>query len=129
MFLSHRFALAAVLTLIFPLAASAQELCGVWHGYWTDCKSGHEGKLNGRFTPCGDNAYDVVFTGTFFQVIPFRFRTTLNVVGRDGEKIHFAGTSRIPFFGEYTYNGWATCDRFEMEYCSRRYEGKFVLCR
>ena len=111
------------------MAAQAQDLTGFWRGTWSDSKSGHTGKLNGRFEACGPDAYRVVFTGTFFKVIPFRFTTTLNVVGQEGDKILFAGTSQLPFFGAFTYSGWATCNRFEMDYCSKRYEGKFELCR
>ena len=75
------------------------ELDGRWpNGSWTDDNSGHEDVLRGRFRETKDGNYRVIFTGRFAKVIPFRFSTTLNVVGRDGDKILMAGKSRIMGF-------------------------------
>ena len=78
----------------------AGELDGRWrHGSWTDANTGHEDALRGRFREKSDGNYRVVFTGRFAKVIPFRFATTLNVVGRDGDKVIMEGESRVAGFG------------------------------
>jgi hypothetical protein len=110
--------------------ASAGELDGDWHnGSWVDYKSGHEGPLRGRFRQTDDCHYHVVFTGRFAKVIPFRFATTLNVVGRDGDKVIMAGESRIMGPVRFSYSAVADGCNFHADYCSRRWTGEFNLSR
>ncbi|MBI1833077.1 MAG: hypothetical protein HYR84_16680 [Planctomycetes bacterium] len=123
------FALAAVV-LATGSAAGAGELEGRWrHGYWTDANTGHEDVLRGRFRQQSDGNYRVVFTGKFAKVIPFRFATTLNVVGRDGDKVVMQGESRVVGFGRFTYNASADANHFSAQYDSRRWRGEFILWR
>lgn len=108
---------------------SAGELDGRWpHGEWTDTKSGHRGPLRAKFTEQGDGNYRVVFSGKFAKVVPFRFATTLNVVGRDGDKVMLAGESRVMGF-RMSYNAVADECSFNSQYCSRRWRGEFNLSR
>ena len=109
-------------------ATPAGELDGRWpHGNWTDSKSGHQGPLRARFSEQCDGNYRVVFSGKFAKVVPFRFATTLNVVGRDGDNV-LAGESRVMGF-RMSYNAVADACNFNSQYCSRRWRGEFNLSR
>jgi hypothetical protein len=116
-------------TLCFASNIHAQDLSGCWQGQWKDCRSGHSGPLKGKITQCGDDQYDVVFTGRFLRVVPFRFRTTLDVVESDGTTVRLAGTSRVGIFGTFTYSAEATDHDFNASFRSRRYDGQFNLTR
>jgi hypothetical protein len=119
-----------VALFVMPQFAGAQELCGRWHGCWVDHNSGHQGRLNARFDyHAACDQYHVVFTGTFFKVVPFRFATTLNVTGRDGDKVFLSGTSNVPLFGAFSYNAVATACDFTADFCSKRWTGRFTLSR
>ena len=73
---------AGILALLSGSTLNAGELEGRWrNGYWTDTNTGHQDPLRARFRQQNDGNYRVVFTGRFAKVIPFRFATTLNVVG------------------------------------------------
>jgi hypothetical protein len=116
--------------LAWASTASAGELDGRWrNGFWTDTNTGHEDVLRGRFHQKADGNYRVVFTGRFAKVIPFRFATTLNVVGQDGDKVVMAGESRVMGFGRFSYNAVADGNHFNAQYDSRRWRGEFTLWR
>ncbi|MBM3992785.1 MAG: hypothetical protein FJ303_01305 [Planctomycetes bacterium] len=129
----HLFALGLAGLLVWlalGASASAGELEGRWrNGYWTDVNTGHKDNLRGRFRQTSDGNYRVVFTGKFAVIIPFRFATTLNVVGRDGDKVLMQGESRLPGFGRFTYNATADSNNFTAQYDSRRWRGEFRLWR
>lgn len=122
--------LSLFIILASAMGASAGELDGWWPcGRWIDMKSGHQGPLRAKFRQTDDCHYRVVFTGKFAKVIPFRFATTLNVVGHDGDKVLMAGTSRIMGFFRFTYNAVADEHQFNAQYSSRRWSGEFNLNR
>lgn len=109
---------------------SAAELDGRWRqGSWTDSNSGHEGPLRARFHLRSDGNYRVVFTGRFARVVPFRFATTLNVVGHEDGKTIMAGESRVLGFGRFNYHAVADEHTFQSEYSSWRWRGEFNLQR
>ena len=111
-------------------SARAGELDGRWPcGTWIDTNTGHEGPLKAKFRQLDDCHYRVVFTGKFAKVIPFRFATTLNVVGRDGDKVVIAGETRLMGFYKFSYNGVADEHEFNAQYNSRRWTGEFNLSR
>jgi hypothetical protein len=120
-------ALLALLVAATP--ATAQDLSGHWRGHWEDCRSGHRGPLQACFRKCDEQHYQVVFTGRFFGVVPFRFTTTLNVVGHDGDRVVLAGQSRVGLSGTFRYDAVATDADFNATFSSRRYEGRFILSR
>ena len=62
-------------------------------------------------------------------MIPFRFATTLNVVGHEGDKILLAGESRMMGFGKFSYNAVADGNQFNAQYNSKRWQGEFNLSR
>jgi hypothetical protein len=111
-----------------PLCAA--ELDGRWpHGSWIDTNKGHEGPLRAHFRATDDCHCRVVFTGRFFKVIPFRFATTLNVVGREGAQVFMQGESPVGLFGRFTYSAVADGCHFHADYCSSRWRGEFNLNR
>lgn len=128
---SHALLISSVIFLFgIAGAASAQELNGRWPcGNWIDTNTGHEGPLKSHFRQTDDCYYRVVFTGRFAKVIPFRFATTLNVVDRDGDKVFFAGESRLMGFYRFTYNAVADEHQFNARSNSRRWMGEFNLNR
>jgi hypothetical protein len=119
-----------ILVLLSASPIRGGELDGRWRqGYWTDSNTRHEDALRGRFRETPDGNYRVVFTGRFAKVIPFRFATTLNVVGRDGDKILLAGEPRILGFGRFSYSAVADGNNFNAQYQSKRWSGEFNLSR
>src|SRR3954469_17004348 len=65
-----------------PVADSpAPDLGGKWSGYWVSDKNGHHGPLNAKFQPKDYDTYRMTFSGRFAKVIPFRYSTTMDVVG------------------------------------------------
>jgi hypothetical protein len=121
--------LILLLTVCLPSLAHGSDLTGEWSGHWRDTKSGHSGPLRASFTRCGDDAYRVTFTGRFFKVIPFRYSVQLDVTAADGERVYLTGEQRIPIFGTFHYWAVADCTDFVADFCSRRYQGQFVLRR
>ena len=125
-----RYALAMLALITSGSALSAGELDGKWqHGSWNDTNSGHEDVLRARFRQKDGGNYRVVFTGRFAKVVPFRFATTLNVVGHDGDKVIMAGESRVMGFGKFSYNAIADGNNFNSQYNSKRWHGEFNLQR
>ena len=95
----------------------------------TDNNSGHEDVLRARFREQADGNYRVVFTGRFAKIIPFRFATTLNVVGHNGDKVIMEGESRIMGFSRFSYHAVGDANQFNAQYESRRWRGEFNLSR
>jgi hypothetical protein len=126
----NRIALVALGVLLAGSISRAGELDGKWrHGSWTDTNTGHEHALRARFREKADGNYRVVFTGRFAKVVPFRFTTTLNVVGHDGDKVIMAGESRIAGLMRFSYTAVADECTFNAQYHSRRWTGEFHLTR
>lgn len=114
----------------FSPAARAVDLSGPWSGSWESCQTGHRGPLKGRFEACGDQQYQVTFTGRFFKVFPFRFRVTLDVIEDRGDSITLAGNSYLGrMFGTFTYEANATGTEFSSAYSSKKDHGYFRLSR
>jgi hypothetical protein len=121
---------SAILLLGIAGSVGAGELDGRWPcGKWIDTNTGHEGPLKARFHQIDDCHYRVVFTGKFAKVIPFRFATTLNVVGKDGDKVVMAGETRLMGFYKFKYDAVADEHQFNAQYSSRRWTGEFNLSR
>lgn len=110
--------------------ASAVDLSGSWSGSWQSCSTGHKGPLNACFTPCGDGAYRVEFTGRFFKVFPFRYSVVLRIVEDSGDSVTLAGSSFLGrLFGTFTYRATADGCRFDASYASRKDSGSFRMSR
>jgi hypothetical protein len=125
-----QYLLSLGLAALLAGSAAAGELAGRWrNGSWSDTNTGHEDVLRGRFRQQSDGNYRVVFTGRFAKVIPFRFATTLQVVGNDGDKVTMEGESRVLGFGRFSYTAVADANNFNAQYNSRRWRGEFNLWR
>jgi hypothetical protein len=123
-------ALSAFALFVLTQAATAQEVAGSWRGTWNDTRSGHQGPLKAAITKCDDTRYNAVFTGRFFGVFPFRFTAALTVTGHDGEAVLLSGSSNLGvMFGTFTYSARVTQNCFVADFCSRRYQGRFVMER
>jgi hypothetical protein len=75
-----------------------------------------------------DGSYCVVFTGRFAKVIPFRYKTDLQVVC-DGDVVQFCGDRHMAIFGDFHYEGVADPCNFTLRFCSRKYSGYFSMTR
>jgi hypothetical protein len=123
-------ALGLTIMLFTANAVRAGELDGGgWCGKWTATNKGHEGPLQAKFQEIDACHYRVVFTGKFAKVVPFRFKTTLNVVGHDGDKVILAGEARVAVFGKFSYHAVADAHNFNATYDSRGWQGEFNLSR
>jgi hypothetical protein len=107
---------------------------GGWSGRWSSCTTGHNGPLRARFKKLDNCHYRVTFYGRFRVVIPFRYAMTMTVVGQEGDKVFLSGSSQVPFYGLFHFNGWATEQQFDADYwsekkCEVKDRGKFVMSR
>lgn len=120
--------LVAVLALPSLGLAQPPDLSGKWSGYWVSDTNGHTGPLRATFTPRGDS-YRVVYSGRFAKVIPFRYATTMDVVGRGDGAVMLAAEKPLGPFGTFRTTATATATSFDATFTSRRDRGRFVLGR
>jgi hypothetical protein len=111
-----------------PLAAAADPVSGRWIGQWVSDANGHRGPLRANLTPT-PNGYTATFAGRFAGVVPFVYRTPLNVVGTSGEAVFLAAERRIPLFGTFRTDAVVTPTGFDATFRSGRDSGRFVLRR
>jgi len=104
-------------------------LSGNWSGNWFSDGSGHKGPMKANFKSLGDDTYEVVFTGRFLKVIPFRYKVNLSVTGKDGEKLILTGNQKLISFGTFEYNALADNGSFIATYSSKKDNGRFELNR
>lgn len=122
--------LAVVVLCGLPAVSSAQpDLSGRWSGYWVSDTNGHTGPLRAKFTPQGDDAYRVVYRGRFAKVIPFRYATTMGVIGRGDGVVTLSVEKPLGPFGTFRTTATATGTSFDATFASRRDNGRFVLRR
>ena len=124
--------LALVLVLLAPIACSAAEpdLTGTWSGYWVSDSNGHRGPISAKFTPVSDTTYKVRFRGRFWVVFPFRYSTTLNVVGSGEDAVMLAGEKNLgPLLGSFRTSATATATDFTADFSARRDTGRFIMTR
>ncbi|QJW97580.1 hypothetical protein [Frigoriglobus tundricola] len=126
-----RYALVSLAALAFAGAAGAQspDLTGKWSGYWASDKNGHTGPLNATFVPQGDSSYRVTYRGRFAKVIPFRYSTTMDVVGTGDGVVLLSAEKRLGPMGTFRTTATATGSNFDATFTSRRDSGRFVLSR
>ena len=104
------------------------DISGCWSGYWISCADGHQGPMQATICKINDNCYSARFKGRFFVVVPFRYSTTLQVVGREGNTLILAGEERLgPVLGTYRFSAKVTATDFDASYSARIDNGKFVM--
>ncbi len=106
------------------------DLSGCWNGSWSSCVNGHNGPMRASFTRLCNGNYEVTFAGRFCKLIPFRYKTTLNVTGYSDGVVYLSGSQNLgPIFGTFTYNAWANDRQFVSGYSASKDQGQFVLSR
>jgi len=109
--------------------ASSPNLAGGWSGNWISESSGHKGPMKAVFRSVGTDSYAVTFSGRFFKVIPFRYKATLMVTGKEGDKLILTGSQKLIGFGTFEYNALADESSFIANYSSKKDKGRFELYR
>lgn len=109
--------------------ANAPNLAGSWSGNWISEGSGHKGPMIAVFRSVGTDSYDVTFSGRFFKVVPFRYKATLMVTGKEGDKLILTGSQKLLGFGTFEYNALADEGSFIANYSSKKDNGRFELYR
>lgn len=122
-------ALAAGLALAVPATAQPPDLSGTWSGYWVSDANGHRGPLRARFVPLDADTYRVTYRGRFAVVVPFRYRTTMDVTGTGDGAAVLSAEKRLGPFGSFRTTAAATGTTFDATFRSRRDTGRFVLTR
>lgn len=121
--------LALILTLVIPaLAAAGDPIAGRWVGQWTSDASGHRGPLRANLNTSA-HGYTATFAGRFAKVVPFVYRTPLQVVGTSGDAVFLAAERRLPIFGTFRTDAVVTPTHFDATFRSGRDSGRFTLTR
>jgi hypothetical protein len=125
-----RYVLVALVAFAFAGTTSAQSpnLSGKWSGYWVSDKNGHTGPLKATFAPQGDS-YKVTYRGRFAKIIPFRYSTTMDVVGAGDGVVMLSAEKRLGPMGTFRTTATATGSNFDATFTSRRDSGRFVMTR
>lgn len=110
--------------------AQYPDLSGKWpSGYWVSDTNGHTGPLKAKFKQLDCDTYKVTFRGRFAAVIPFRYSTTMDVVGAGAGVAVLTAEKRLGPFGTFRMTATATATTFDANFTSRRDSGRFVLRR
>ena len=116
------------LSLAQPLAVAPPLGGSAWSGYWASDK-GHRGPMHATFTQLSDDVYRVTYRGRFAVVLPFRYTTTMDVVGRGEGVLVLTAEKPLGPFGTFRTTATATDTTFDATFTSRRDSGRFVLRR
>jgi hypothetical protein len=108
---------------------AAPDLSGKWSGCWISDKNGHNGPLNAKFKQKDCNSYRVTFSGRFAKVIPFRYTTTMNVVGTGDGVVMLSAERPLGLRGSFRTMAVATSTNFDATFTSPRDWGRFVMTR
>lgn len=107
----------------------ATDPAGCWSGMWTSCTTGHKGPLSARICKVSDTCYEAHFRGRFALIIPFRYTATMQVTGREGDKVFLTSSRRLPLMGTFQMDAVVTPTDFTADYSSRNDRGQFVMKR
>ena len=104
------------------------QAAGNWQGTWLSESNGHSGKLNARIHQVSPSQYRAVFRGTYFKVLPFRYATTLDVVGCGPGYVQLAGGKKLgPVMGEFRYQACVSGNQFQATFRSKRDHGVWQM--
>jgi len=121
--------LAFLFVLILPsVTFAADPFSGRWVGQWSSDANGHHGPLRATLTPTA-TGYTTTFTGRFAKVVPFVYRTPLDVVGASEDTVFLAAERRLPLFGTFRTDAVVTPFSFDATFRSGRDSGRFTLTR
>ena len=98
-------------------------------GEWRSDKSGHHGPMHAKITPTVDG-YDMRVVGRFAAIIPFTYKTHLDVVGTAPEGPILVAEKKLPLFGgSFRTTGVLTPSGFNADYSAMKDTGRFTLTR
>ncbi len=121
--------LAALFALLLPaLTFAADPHSGRWVGRWSSDANGHSGPLRANITPTA-TGYTATFAGRFAGVVPFVYRTPLDVVGTSGDVVYLTAERRLPLFGTFRTDAVVTPGAFDATFRSGKDSGRFTLTR
>jgi hypothetical protein len=121
--------LPLLVALTLPAASfAADPIAGRWVGQWTSDANGHHGPLRANLTPTA-SGYTATFAGRFAGVVPFVYRTPLNVAGTSGDAVFLVAERRIPLFGTFRTDAVVTPTHFDAAFRSGRDSGRFIMNR
>lgn len=109
--------------------AVGQDLAGQWSGYWQSDANGHQGCIRATFCQISACQVEAKFSGTFAKILPFRYRTRLNIVHQEPGMMLLSGSRRLPFSGEFRYDVEIRDGQFLGTFSSPRNSGTWVMSR
>lgn len=123
--------LSAVILCVASLTsvASSQDVSGQWSGRWHSGANNHSGNIGATFYQTNSQTMRAKFHGTFAKVIPFRYRTNLNITSQQPGLTVMSGSRRLPLGGEFNYHITMTDQCFNGSFSSKRNRGTFVMQR
>jgi len=112
----------------FAASASAQSPVR-FVGEWRSDKSGHRGPMRAKLTPTA-TGYDMLVAGRFAVVIPFVYRSHLDIAENTPEGPRLVAEKKLPLFGgSFKTSGVLTADGLIADYSAMKDTGKFTLMR
>jgi len=85
--------------------------------------------MRAKLTPVADG-YGMRVVGRFAAIIPFAYRTHLDVIGTTPEGPILAAEKKLPLFGgSFRTTGVLTPDSFNADYSAMKDTGRFTLIR
>jgi hypothetical protein len=121
--------LAVVFALALPAVSfAADPVSGRWVGRWSSDANGHSGPLRATLSPT-PSGYSATFAGRFAGVVPFVYRTPLQVVGTSGDVVYLSAERRLPFFGTFRTDAVVSPSSFDATFRSGKDSGRFTLTR
>ena len=98
-------------------------------GEWRSDKSGHHGPMRAKLTPTA-GGYDMLVAGRFAVVIPFVYRTHLEIAESTPEGPRLVAEKKLPLFGgSFKTGGVLTVDGLIADYSALKDTGKVTLRR
>ncbi len=123
-----RFCALVLLSSLAAVGRAQEPLAGQWRGNWTSSANGHTGPLNARIDQQGTSVV-VHFRGRFAKVVPFLYKSRLEVVGVDQNGSHLQGSQRLPLFGTFTTSATVQNGQFYAVFNSAKDSGTFTMTR
>jgi hypothetical protein len=123
-----RFGAMIVLACVTVNGRADEPLAGQWRGNWTSADNGHTGPLNARIDQQG-NGVVVHFRGRFAKVVPFIYKSRLEVVAVDCNGTHLQGSQRLPLFGTFSTSATVKDGQFYAVFNSAKDSGTFMMTR
>lgn len=110
--------------------SGAAAMCGFWKGEWKSSDNGHHGPLRAEFRSCHGDCCDVVFTGRFCAVVPFRYRLTLQATPQEDGSVKLSGSRSLGLLlGTFHFSGEIRDDQLHAEFSAAEDHGVFELSR